>query len=248
MRCDMKIKIICWLLLLLPTAALFGQNVIIKGKVTSKSDGQGLPGVNIYIEGTTQGTTTDLEGKYSLSAEKGNTIVFKMVGMKTQNIVVGNQAVIDVAMEEESQVLESVVITGFQEVDRKLFTGAAEKKQLKDLDIKGESDIGRMLEGKLAGVSVDNVSATFGTSPKIRIRGNTSLNGNNHPLFVVDGVILEDLTDVNTEDFISGNANTLVSSSIANINPNDIESIQVLKDASATAIYGARAANGVIVI
>ncbi|HPI81366.1 MAG TPA: TonB-dependent receptor plug domain-containing protein, partial [Cyclobacteriaceae bacterium] len=107
---------------------------------------------------------------------------------------------------------------------------------------------GRVLEGRVAGVSVDNVSGTFGTSPKIRIRGNASINGNNQPLFVVDGVILEDLSNVSAEDFISGNANTLISSSVANLNPNDIESFQVLKDASATAIYGARAANGVIVI
>ncbi|MGB4974157.1 MAG: TonB-dependent receptor plug domain-containing protein, partial [Cyclobacteriaceae bacterium] len=109
-------------------------------------------------------------------------------------------------------------------------------------------DVGRVLEGRVAGVSVDNVSGTFGTSPKIRIRGNASINGNNQPLFVVDGVILEDLSNVSADDFISGNANTLISSSVANLNPNDIESFQVLKDASATAIYGARAANGVIVI
>ena len=117
-----------------------------------------------------------------------------------------------------------------------------------DIQISGVADASRSLEGRVAGVSVDNVSGTFGTSPKIRIRGNASINGNNQPLFVVDGVILEDLANVNADDFISGNANTLISSSVANLNPNDIESFQVLKDASATAIYGARAANGVIVI
>jgi TonB-linked SusC/RagA family outer membrane protein len=226
----------------------FAQVVTIKGRVTSMSDGSGLPGVNIYIEGTSRGTTSDLEGNYSLEVERGNILVFTMVGMKPINVEITDQSVIDVSLEVESQILEGVVITGFQEVDRKLFTGAAERVKLDDIQVKGESDVSRMLEGRLAGVSVENVSATFGTSPKIRIRGNTSINGNNQPLFVVDGVILEDLTDVNTEDFISGNANTLVSSSIANINPNDIESIQILKDASATAIYGARAANGVIVI
>ena len=229
-------------------SSVFSQSNVVKGKVISASDGMGLPGVNILIEGTLQGTTTDLDGNYSISAESGAILVFKMVGMQTVNVEVGSQSVIDITMEEESKVLEGVVVTGFQEVDRKLFTGSAERVKLEDIQVKSEVDVSRMLEGQVAGVTVDNVSATFGTSPKIRIRGNTSINGNNQPLFVVDGVILEDLTDVNTEDFISGNANTLVSSSIANINPNDIESIQILKDASATAIYGARAANGVIVI
>jgi TonB-linked SusC/RagA family outer membrane protein len=226
----------------------FPQSDIISGKVTSTTDGSGLPGVNIIIEGSSQGTTTDLEGNFSLEAEPGDVLLFQMVGMVTQRIEVNNQTVINIDLEEERQLLEGVVVNGFREMDRNLFTGSAERVAMEDIEIRGESDASRMLEGQVAGMSVDNLSATFGTTPKIRIRGNTSLNGNNQPLFVVDGVILEDLTAVNTEDFISGNANTIVSSSIANINPNDIESIQVLKDASATAIYGARAANGVIVI
>ncbi len=235
-------------ILMIPFATAFSQVNVVKGRVISAADGLGLPGVNILIEGTLQGTTTDLEGNYSIQAGSEDVLVYKMVGMQTVRIEVASQSIIDVRMEEESKVLEGVVVTGFQEVDRKLFTGSAERVKLEDIQVKSEVDVSRMLEGQVAGVTVDNVSATFGTSPKIRIRGNTSINGNNQPLFVVDGVILEDLTDVNTEDFISGNANTLVSSSIANINPNDIESIQILKDASATAIYGARAANGVIVI
>lgn len=235
-------------LLVISFSSVSGQGNMVKGTVTSAADGTGLPGVNILIEGTVKGTTTDLEGNYSITAENSDVLVFKMVGMQTVRVDVGNQSIIDVTLQEESKLLEGVVVTGFQEVDRKLFTGSAERVKLADIQVKSEVDVSRMLEGQVAGVTVDNVSATFGSSPKIRIRGNTSINGNNQPLFVVDGVILEDLTDVNTEDFISGNANTLVSSSIANINPNDIESIQILKDASATAIYGARAANGVIVI
>jgi len=226
----------------------FSQTDIVKGKVTSSSDEIGLPGVNIIIEGTVQGTTTDLEGNYTLSVNSGDILLFQMVGMQTVRVEVINQSNIDVVMEEERQVLEGVVVNGFRELDRNLFTGSAQRVSMDEIDVKSETDVSRMLEGQVAGVTVDNLSATFGTTPKIRIRGNTSINGNNQPLFVVDGVILEDLTAVNTEDFISGNANTIVSSSIANINPSDIESIQILKDASATAIYGARAANGVIVI
>jgi len=226
----------------------FSQSEIVKGRVTSTTDGMGLPGVNIIIEGTLNGTTTDINGDFSIEVSSDDVLVFKMIGMQTAEIPVGGQSVIDVMMKEERQILDNVVINGFQEVDRNLFTGSAERVTMDEIQVRSEVDASRMLEGQVAGVTVDNLSATFGTSPKIRIRGNTSINGNNQPLYVVDGVILEDLTNVNTEDFISGNASTIVSSSIANINPNDIESIQVLKDASATAIYGARAANGVIVI
>jgi TonB-linked SusC/RagA family outer membrane protein len=226
----------------------FSQSDIVRGKVSSSADGIGLPGVNIIIEGTTLGAITDLDGNYSLTVNPNDVLIFQMVGMQTVRIEVANQSNIDVIMEEERQLLEGVVINGFRELDRNLFTGSAERIALEDISVRSEPDVSRMLEGQVAGVTVDNVSATFGSTPKIRIRGNTSINGNNQPLFVVDGVILEDLTSVNTEDFISGNPNTIVSSSIANINPNDIESIQILKDASATAIYGARAANGVIVI
>jgi len=119
---------------------------------------------------------------------------------------------------------------------------------MSDAKITGMTDATQMLEGRVAGVTVDNVSGTFGTSPKIRIRGNTSINGDNQPLFVVDGVILEDLNNVSADDIMTGNANTLTASSIAGINPDDIESFQVLKDASATALYGTRAKSGVIVI
>jgi len=242
-------KYITFLIILIGLSdAALSKADIIRGKVTSANDETGLPGVNIIIEGSSQGTTTDLEGNYSVEANPGDVLLFQMVGMQSVRIEVINQTIIDVDMEEERQLLEGVVINGFREMDRNLFTGSAKRVAMEDIDVRSETDVSRMLEGQVAGVSVDNLSATFGTTPKIRIRGNTSLNGNNQPLFVVDGVILEDLTAVNTEDFISGNANTIVSSSIANINPNDIESIQVLKDASATAIYGARAANGVIVI
>ena len=185
---------------------------------------------------------------FSLEVQQGQTLVFRMVSMQSQSILVANQTNIEVRLKEDISMLNEVVINGFQEVDRKLFTGSAERVQMEYIQINANPDASRSLEGRVAGLSVDNVSGTFGTTPKIRIRGNVSINGNNQPLFVVDGVILEDLTNVNTDDFISGNANTLISSSIANLNPDDIESFQVLKDASATAIYGGRAANGVIVI
>src|SRR5690606_6925068 len=162
--------------------------------------------------------------------------------------VVGNRSVVNVRMAGETTELEEVVVTGFQEVERKLFTGSAATVKMSDLRVGGMSNVSQMLEGRVAGVTVDNVSGTFGTNPKIRIRGNTSINGDNQPLFVVDGVVLEDLNAVSADDIITGNANTLTASSIAGLNPDDIESMQILKDASATALYGTRAKNGVIVI
>lgn len=223
------------------------QSITVKGVVLDES-GQPLIGVTVQIEGTTQGVVTDLDGKFSISATKGQTLLFSMVSMQSQSVVIENEQAINIVLKEETELLEEVVVNGFQKTDRKLFTGSSEHLKMSDIESGSITDVSRILEGQVAGVNVDNVSGTFGTSPKIRIRGNTSINGNNQPLMVVDGVILEDLTNINTDDLISGNANTLVGSSTANLNPNDIESFQILKDASATAIYGARAANGVIVI
>lgn len=219
----------------------------ITGKV-SDNKGEGLPGVNILIENTTTGTVSDFDGHFTIKANSNQVLLFRMIGMEEVRQSINGQSSFNITLSESTDILDEVVVTGFQEVERKLFTGASENVKMSDIKMDGLSDVGRVLEGRVAGVSVDNVSGTFGTSPKIRIRGNASINGNNQPLFVVDGVILEDLSNVSAEDFISGNANTLISSSVANLNPTDIESFQVLKDASATAIYGARAANGVIVI
>jgi len=240
-----------WVQILIGIIYLAGTSVsaqsTISGTITDPA-GEPLIGATVQIKGESSGTVTDLDGNFRLAVPQGKTIVISMIGMESQEVVVKGNQPIRIQLKEATAILGEVVVTGFQEVDRKLFTGASQSLQMKDIKMNGASDISRSLEGQVAGVSVDNVSGTFGTSPKIRIRGNASINGNNQPLFVVDGVILEDLSNVNTDDFISGNANTLISSSIANLNPSDIESFQILKDASATAIYGARAANGVIVI
>jgi TonB-linked SusC/RagA family outer membrane protein len=225
------------------------QEINVKGKVTDAKDGSELPGVNIQIKSTSRGTITRIDGTYDINVRSSNdTLIFSFIGYDLVREIVGNRTSINVAMKAEATELEEVVVTGFQEVERKLFTGSAATIKMADLRTGGMSDASQMLEGRVAGVTVDNVSGTFGTNPKIRIRGNTSINGDTQPLFVVDGVILEDLNQVNADDIITGNANTLTSSSIAGLNPDDIESQQILKDASATALYGTRAKNGVIVI
>jgi TonB-linked SusC/RagA family outer membrane protein len=224
------------------------QEIRISGKVSSAKEGA-LPGVNIQIQGTGRGTVTNASGTYDLTVRSpSDTLLFSFIGHQTKAEVVGQRSTINVQLEVDATELEEVVITGFQDVERKLFTGSSVNLKMSDLRISGMTDANQMLEGRVAGVTVDNVSGTFGTSPKIRIRGNTSINGDSQPLMVVDGVILEDLNAVSANDIITGNASTLTASSVAGLNPDDIQSYQVLKDASATALYGTRAKNGVIVI
>ena len=151
-------------------------------------------------------------------------------------------------MKADNEVLEEVVVTGMQRMDKRLFTGAATKLSADNVKLDGIAEISRALEGRAAGVSVQNVSGTFGTAPKIRVRGATSIYGSSKPLWVVDGVIMEDVTEVGADDLSSGDAVTLISSAIAGLNADDIESFQILKDGSATSIYGARAMAGVIVV
>src|SRR5690606_16665779 len=154
----------------------------------------------------------------------------------------------EIRLEEDVSTLGEVVVTGYQTIDRKLFTGSASLLKSDDVKREGITDVSRMLEGRVAGVSVQNVSGTFGAAPKIRVRGATSISGDNKPLWVVDGIILEDVVNISNEQLSTGDASTLVGSSVAGLNPDDIESFNILKDAAATAQYGARAMNGVVII
>ena len=131
-----------------------------------------------------------------------------------------------------------------QRMDKRMFTGATDQLKAENIKMDGMADISRGLEGRSAGVSVQNVSGTFGTAPKIRVRGATSIYGSSKPLWVVDGVIMEDVAEIGADDLSSGDAETLISSAIAGLNADDIESFQILKDGSATSIYGARAMAG----
>ena len=166
--------------------------------------------------------------------------------MQTQEVAIKPH--LKITMKADNEVLEEVVVTGMQRMDKRLFTGAATKLSADNVKLDGIAEISRALEGRAAGVSVQNVSGTFGTAPKIRVRGATSIYGSSKPLWVVDGVIMEDVTEVGADDLSSGDAVTLISSAIAGLNADDIESFQILKDGSATSIYGARAMAGVIVV
>ncbi|MCL3780318.1 SusC/RagA family TonB-linked outer membrane protein [Prolixibacteraceae bacterium JC049] len=224
-----------------------------KRKVTGKvvdEEGLPLPGVTVMIKGTQQGIATDMDGVFTLHlADNQNTLVVSFIGMAAQEVDVTAKDNVTVTLKPDTQQIEEVVVsTGYQKIDRKLFTGSAVKLTADDAKVSGMVDVGRMMEGKVAGVQVQNVSGTFGAAPKIRVRGASSIYGDQKPLWVVDGVVLEDVVDVSADDLSSGDATTLISSSVAGINSDDIEDFQILKDAAATALYGARAMNGVIVI
>ena len=220
----------------------------IKGIVLDDT-GLPLPGVTVMIKGTQIGTATGMNGEFSLAIPEGSTtLVVSFIGMVTQEINIIGKTDINIKLLSESSDLDEVVVTGYQKVDRKLFTGAATRVKMDDIKLGGEADITKSLEGRVAGVSVQNVSSTFGTAPKIRVRGSSSIYGVQKPLWVVDGIVLEDAKEVSMDDLVSGDLNTLISSGVAGLNMDDVADVQILSDGSATAIYGARAMNGVVVI
>ena len=220
-------------LMLLAILFSFGLQAQTGGQVTGKViDAMGeLPGVSVVIKGTSNGTITDLMGQFTLSDVKStDVLVFSFIGYKTQEITVGNQKNISVTMEEDTQTLDEVVVVGYQEVRKKDLTGSVAKANLKDMMSTPVASFDQALSGRVAGVNVSSGEGSPGATMNITIRGNNSLTQDNSPLYVIDGFPVENADASNT------------------INPADIESIDILKDASATAIYGARGANGVVII
>ena len=227
---------------------IIAQTVTVSGTVTGAEDKDGIPGANVVVKGTSMGVITDIQGRYAIDALPDATLVFSFVGMTTQEIPVNDRREINVVLEDDAMIIGEVVITGMSSVDKRVFTGATDQLNAGKMMLGGVADITRSLEGRSAGVSIQNVSGTFGTAPKIRIRGATSIYGNSKPLWVVDGIIMEDAADISSDQLSSGDAITLIGNSIAGLNADDIESFQILKDGSATSIYGAKAMSGVIVI
>lgn len=222
----------------------------LSGKVVDAENGDPVIGAAVTVVGTSIGVTTGVDGAYTLSMPAGKqTVKFSFLGYTDKEIVVhGNQTVLNVQLENSAISVGDVVVTGFKNAKKETFTGSSVKLSAEDIAIAGVTDVSRMLEGQVAGVSVQNVSSTFGSAPKVRIRGVTSLSGENKPLWVVDGVVLEDVVNISNDQLSSGDPTTLLGSSVAGINASDIETFDILKDAAATALYGARAMNGVVVI
>ncbi len=219
----------------------------ISGVIVSQDDGEPVIGASVMLKGTKTGVVSDVDGHFRLNAPKaGSYITVSYVGMET--VTLKGAANMRITLKNDSHVIDEVVVTGMQKMDKRLFTGATTKIDAEKAKLDGVADVSRALEGRVSGVSVQNVSGTFGTAPKIRVRGATSIYGNSKPLWVIDGVIQEDAVDVNADDLSSGDAVTLISNAISGLSADDIESFQVLKDGSATSIYGARAMAGVVVI
>ena len=213
------------------------------------SDATGpLPGASVLVKGTTNGTQTDFDGNYTLDGVgDSSTLVFSYIGYKTVEIAVNGQSTINVTMEEDAQALDEVVIIGYGQTTIKDATGAVAAVTSEDFNGGVIASPEQLIQGKTAGVQITQASGAPGDGVAIRIRGTNSVRSNNNPLFVVDGVPLSG-ADTSPSSGNTGIGTSTSSNPLNFLNPNDIESISVLKDASATAIYGSRGANGVVII
>ncbi|OKZ18987.1 MAG: hypothetical protein BHV81_06630 [Butyricimonas synergistica] len=217
--------------------------VIVKGKVID-SKKEPLPGVTVLLKGMTIGTVTDSKGNFSIRVPQGvDTLIVSFIGMQTEYLKLEKDKLeYTVVMKEDVTQLGEVVVTGYQEFDRSRMAGSVSSIKAEDLHFSGTNTLEQALQGRLPGVVITNTSGLVGVRQKTRVRGTSTLLGSQEPIWVVDGIIQEDPLPFDAQTFNS------VGSSISWLNPSDIESITVLKDASSTAIYGVRAANGVIVI
>ncbi|WP_298370663.1 TonB-dependent receptor [uncultured Lutibacter sp.] len=228
-------RIFLFSVILLFPLTIFAQQTV-KGKVTEASSGQGLPGVDILIKGTIKGTSTDFNGNYSFdNVNTGDVFIVSYLGFKSQEITV-NSTTINIILEEDTESLDEVVVIGYGTTTVKDATGSVEAVSEDDFNKGAIVSTDQLLTGKAAGVRITSSGGQPDATPNIRIRGGASLSANNNPLIVIDGIPID-----NTNPAGVGNPLSL-------INPNDVESFSILKDASATAIYGSRASNGVIII
>ena len=240
------IRLCLLLLLALPLEALAQQGGQVTGIVRS-SRGEAVIGASVRLVGTAQGTLTDSLGRFTITARIGDTLLLTSVGMQAKRVKI-QSARLTITLEEDNKLIEDVVVTGYQKIRNRVYTGAASSVKMRDIHLEGTQDISRMLEGRVPGLSIQSISGTFGAAPRINIRGGASILGNVQPLWVIDGAVYEDLVRLSLDQLASGDAATLISSAVSGLNASDIQDIQVLKDASATSIYGARALNGVIVV
>ncbi|MCB2207717.1 MAG: SusC/RagA family TonB-linked outer membrane protein [Bacteroidetes bacterium] len=243
-----KITILLTFLFFIGTMGAFAQSRTVSGKVTSSEDGSGIPGVSVFVKGTTVGTVTDLDGNFSLEIDPTHrTLVFQYVGMETQEVEIGQGSNFDVILTPDAILMEEVVVTALGISREKKSLGYATQELEGDeiSTIKRDNFINN-LQGKSAGVSIKG-TGNIGGSANVIIRGSSSLTQNNQALFVVDGVPIDN-SNMNNTGQLSGRSGYDYGNAASDINPNDIESMSILKGAAATALYGSRAANGVIII
>jgi TonB-linked SusC/RagA family outer membrane protein len=227
------------LMLFLVNAVAFAQGRVVTGTVTSVEDGMGVPGATVLVKGTTIGTATDIDGKYSINVPAGsNVLVFTFVGLTSQEVNIGNRSTINVALESDITALSEVIVTGYGTQPKREVTGAVSSVKGDAIQNLPLQSFDRALQGRASGVQVRSSNGLPGGAVNIRIRGVGSINAGNEPLFIVDGVQLNN----------QSNASFTQSNPLAFLNPNDIESMEILKDAASAAIYGSQAANGVVII
>lgn len=213
----------------LPLNILAQEGKIVKGTVVEAGTGMPLPGVTVFEKGTSNGGMTNFEGEYSISTEDGAVLVFSFLGYASVEVLINNQTQLDITMEEKASALDEVVVVGYGSQKKIDLAGSISSLDPESYEAQPVLNTSSALQGRVAGLQISNTSGAPGSEPKIHIRGSNSINSSNSPLYVIDGVALTGI-------------------SLNDININDVKSIGVLKDASSTAIYGSRGANGVILI
>ena len=228
MRKQLLSKVLFSLFFVLIGIQMLAQDRTVSGRVTASDDGSGVPGVSVAVKGTSKGTSTDADGNYKITLSGNAVLSFSSIGFISQDIPVGNKSQVNVVLATDTKALTEVVVVGYGTQKKSQMTGAISSVGSKEIQELPITNARQALQGRAAGVDVVQPGSKPGAGPQIRIRGRRSFNASNDPLYVVDGIPL--------------------SSGIDDINPNDIVSMEVLKDASATAIYGSRGANGVVII
>ncbi|MGL5893744.1 MAG: SusC/RagA family TonB-linked outer membrane protein, partial [Bacteroidales bacterium] len=235
----------CIILFSLSTTLMFAQSKSVKGRVLDDLKLE-MPGVSVLVKGTTNGTITDIDGNFTISVPDSKSVLqFSFMGYTTQDVVVGSQENIIVVLNEDSKQLDEVVVVGYGEVRRKDLTGAVSQLKPSESESQLFTSVDNLIQGKIAGVNISSSGSTPGGAVSVQIRGANSLRGDNQPLYIIDNIPMPSTAE--------GAGNSLgdfqaAQNPLTSLNPQDIESVEVLKDASATAIYGARGANGVILI
>jgi len=244
------LRILFFFLTLIITQVSHSQtNLTIKGEVKNENN-ETLPGISVVVKNTSNGQLTDFDGYYAIkNVKKGNVLVFSSLGFSTKEIVVGNLSVINVIMKESTTSLDEIVIVGYGASKKKDLTGAVASIQIDEIAEQPVGNVDQILQGQASGISVTRASGQPGGAVSVRVRGVTSITGNNDPLYIIDGVNVSSAgsQSFNFSQFGGGGGQTQVSP-LSTLNPSDIASIQILKDASAAAIYGSQASNGVVII
>ncbi|QIE58090.1 TonB-dependent receptor [Rasiella rasia] len=225
---NLKTKLTLIMMLFSSIVIIAQENYSLSGTVVSAVDQMGIPGANVIVKGTTVGASTDFDGNFTISVKSGDVLVFSYIGFVTQEVLIENQTTLNITLSEDENTLEQVVVVGYGTLKKSNVTSAIAKVEGGDLAAIQATRVDDALAGKLAGVLIQNQDGAPGADPKIQVRAASSINGNSNPLIVVDGYP--------------------ISGSLATVNANDIDSIEVLKDAASAAIYGSRGANGVILV